>query len=380
MAISNQERFIRAQKISVLGAISNVFLALIKIIFGLIGHSNALFADGLHSVSDILIDILILLASRFGSNHADHEHPYGHGRIETAATLGLSMILILTGGAIIYEAIHHLANQDFVKPAFFVLYIAALSIAMNEIFYFSMLKLSQTLNSKLLEANALHHRSDSASSFVVVLGAIGSLLGYFWLDAIAAIIVGLLIFKMAWKLGWSSVRELIDTGVPEHTLQAIQNIILTTPGVVHLHELRTRSMADRILVDVHVLVDPYLTVSEGHYIAAKVTHELRNRIEHVWDVVVHIDNESDDDFALSEKSPAREELLPQLRKHWQNLPGYSELYRINFHYNAGKIALELLFHLKHPLSPEQLASYQQSYFSAVNSYKEVKSVELFFSS
>lgn len=337
----NQSRQNKAQIVTIAGASITFILAIIKIVFGLIGRSHSLFADGMHSLSDLLIDILVLFASRYGSQNADEQHPYGHGRIETAATLALSMILLLTGSGIIYDAYTHLfSQQPSSNPKIYALWIACLSIVINEILFFFSLSIGKKIQSSLLIANAWHHRSDSASSLVVVIGIVGAMFGYTFLDVIAAIIVGIMIIHLAWTLGWSSMRELVDTAVNPELLNAIKNAILETPGVLALHELRTRSAADKILIDVHVLVERYLSVSESHFIAAKVVEILKAKFSEINDVTVHIDYEEDHEFYLTSDLPSPHELLKIIESIWQPLPFAEHITRINFHYQAGLVEVE----------------------------------------
>lgn len=336
-----QHRYQQAKKATLYGALKNTLLGVLKVALGITGRSHALLADGIHSFSDLLTDILVLFASRFGSQEADSNHPYGHERIETAASMFLAFLLILAGLAIGYDASKHLLfNISHEKPDFYVLLVAFFSMLLNEILFQYTRHTAKKIKSDLLLANAWHHRSDAASSIVVLIGVAGSFLGFYWLDPLAACIVGIMIIKMGGELAWSSICELVDTGVKPETLGKISTTISQTAGVRAIHQLRTRSMGGAIFVDVHVLVDPNLSVSEGHYIAELVHQNLEKGIDNVKDVTVHVDSEDDATVCDSLMLPHREDLFKILKKH-SNFQWDEYSSQIVLHYREGKIFLDL---------------------------------------
>ena len=194
--MSQQERYRQAKRITLLGAFANALLGIIKIIGGVLYRSHALIADGLHSFSDLLTDAMVIFASKYGSQDADDTHPYGHQRIETAGTLMLALFLVLAGLGIAWDALAELFTQSPKQPHWLALPIAILSIGVNEIFFYYTRAVGKKIQSTLITASAWHRRSDSASSAIVALGLIGSMLGYVFLDAIAAIVIGCMIVKM----------------------------------------------------------------------------------------------------------------------------------------------------------------------------------------
>lgn len=332
----------QAQRISLLGGAKNIFLAIVKIIFGVTGHSHALFADGIHSLSDVFIDSLVLIASHFGSKAADQEHPYGHGRIETAATVLLAFILSLAGIGIIWDAAFELLDiRVATRPDFYVLWIALFSVVINEVLYRYTKWVGEKIESKLVITNAWHHRSDSWSSLVVLVGVGCAWLGLTKLDAVAAIVVGLMIIKMAWQFGWTSIQELVDTGLDDATLSKVKKNIVTVPGVRALHQLRSRSIAGKIFMDVHILVDPMLSVSEGHFIGQAVHYRLMDEVPGVVDVTVHVDPENDEVFTPSRDLPARSEIIALLKKYWHGLIEDKYIEKIVLHYLEGKVYVDL---------------------------------------
>jgi len=341
-AKSNQ-RYRAVRQVTFVGAFINIFLGSVKIFFGWLGQSQALFADGVHSFSDLITDLCVVIASRFGSQEADLEHPYGHQRIETVATVFLALLLILAGLGIGYDAVHNLWLHVLSTPRYYVVFIAMISVLLNEGLFHYTRRVARRVDSPLLLANAWHHRSDAASSLIVVVGVTGALFGYVYLDAVAAILVAILIIRMGVQLGWSSLRELIDTGVGSEDLHRVQRIIQNVPGVLAIHQLRTRSMGGKILVDVHILVQPRLSVSEGHHIGQKVHFTLQQEIPIISDVTVHVDPEDDEIVAPSLDLPHRGQIIPQLRQCFAPFSEFTACQDqdIQLHYEAGQVHVVL---------------------------------------
>ena len=336
---ANPERFAAAQKSTWVSIVINMLLTFLQIVGGFFSHSQALMADGLHSLSDLLSDVLVLYANRHGNRHADANHPYGHARVETAATLILGVFLAALGVGLLVTAALRLQNPaalQAVNPV--ALAVALVALVAKEGMFRYMLAVALRVRSQMLVANAWHARSDAASSLVVVVGIIGNLLGYTFLDMVAAAVVGVMIGHMGGKLALEALSELIDTGLDAEEVEAIRQTLLNTHGVLGLHDLRTRKMADNALVDAHILVDPRISVSEGHYIAESARYAvLKNH--HVLDVMVHIDPEDDMQSKRNVHLPSRPLLLAQLSERL----GDARLldYRVIFHYLDGKVDVEL---------------------------------------
>ena len=296
-------------------------------------------ADGLHSLSDLLADIMVLFANRHGNRHADADHPYGHARIETAATLILGVALAGLGVALLIAAgmrLQHPAQVQTVHP--FTIWIALIALAAKEGMFRYMLAVAKRVRSQMLIANAWHARSDAASSLVVVVGIAGNLMGYTFLDLVAAAVVGVMIAHMGGKFALEALAELIDTGLSPEEVEAIRATLLATPGVRSLHEMRTRKMADNALVDAHIIVDPKISVSEGHFIAESARQAVL-RHHHVMDVMVHIDPEDDMQARPNTHLPGREVLLEHLAERLgDDLPLGN---RTMLHYLDGKIDADL---------------------------------------
>lgn len=374
-----QQRYQQIRRVTLIGAAVNTSLAFAKLLCGFLGASHALIADGIHSFSDLLTDFLVIIAAKFSNQAADSDHPYGHARIETAASLGLALFLAILGLGIIIDAAKHLlAHDTLVKPHAYVLWIAALSILVNEGLYRYTAYVGKKINSELLIANAWHSRGDAASSLVVFIGVLGSLLGLVYLDAAAAIIVGAMIIKMGWQIGWNNLRELVDTGLDEKTIKRINQVIFSVAGVKSVHELRSRKMAERALLDLHVTVDPFITVSEGHHIGECVMAALKKQVDIIDDVVVHIDSENDEQYSSTSRLPLRDVVTTQLQELWQGLPGFADVQQIRLHYLAGAITVELELPLTLIESMDGVDSLVSEYTQAAQPIEYISQINLLF--
>ena len=340
------ERYTVTRRVTVLGAVVNVILAVLKVVLGVIGHSAALVADGIHSLSDLASDVVVLYAAKLGSEHADERHPYGHARIETVATVAVGALLIIVAAGIAYDAVARMFHPErLLHPTLVTLVVAAVSVLAKEGLFQYTMRIAKRLRSNLLRANAWHHRTDAISSVVVIVGIGGALAGLEYLDAVAAVLVGLMIAKAGWDLAAHSISELVDTALEPERLEAIRNTILEVEGVGALHMLRTRRMGADALVDVHILVDPTISVSEGHQLSERVRWHLIHNIDEVADVTVHIDPEDDEEAAPSMHLPLREKMVALLRERWAGIDHADAIEEIRLHYLDGKIEVELLLPL-----------------------------------
>jgi cation diffusion facilitator family transporter len=356
-AATGLARYQAARRSTLVSVAVNVGLTVVQIVVGFFAQSQALIADGLHSLSDLLSDFLVLWASRHGARAADRDHPYGHRRIETAATLMLGIFLVGLGVALMLAAgvrLQDPGNLTRVHPA--ALAIAFLTLAAKEGLFRYLMAVARRLRSQMLAANAWHSRSDAASSLVVLAGVAGNLFGLTFLDLLAAAVVGFMIVHMGWRLGYGALEELVDTGLTEEELAKIRATLLSTPGVRGVHELRTRRMAGQALVDAHVQVDPRISVSEGHYIAERA----RSRVlaqHNVLDVVVHIDPEDDAAMWPSLDLPDRATLLRHLDERLEGeLPKNQKTV---LHYLNGKVEAEIHLDRSFCSDPARLARLQR---------------------
>lgn len=376
---ASERRYRETVRVTLIGSVIDLLLGVAKIVMGIIAHSQALIADGVHSLSDLATDFVVLYAAKHAREDADEDHPYGHGRIETIATVALGGLLILAAAGIAWDAVSHMLEpESLMKPGFWALVVAAISVVSKEAIYQYTMVAARKYKSKMLEANAWHSRSDAISSIVVLVGIAGSMAGYQYLDAVAAVGVGLMIAKIGWNLIFHSFRELIDTGLEQERVEAIRQSILSVDGVRSLHILRTRSMGADALVDVHIQVDPELSVSEAHYISESVRLKLIKEIEEVADVMVHIDPEDDEHFQFRASLPQRTELEQQLGSCWSQIPAARHIDHMSLHYLEGKIRIELLLPLsvlKEGVSP---ASLREQFAESLAEREEIESVRLRF--
>ena len=267
----------------------NIALSALQISVGVLARSQGLIADGIHSLSDLIADFVVLFASHHGAKEADTEHPYGHQRFENAASLLVGTLLLAVGAGMAWSAIGKLENPETIPLVHAVaLVVAAVALVSKEILFRYMLKIATRLKSSMLVANAWHARSDAASSLVVGIGITGNLAGYPLLDPIAALIVGLMIVKMGWGFSSEALHELMDRGIDEQEVAAITSTLAQTPGVMGVHDVRTRKMGDMIVVDAHIEVDATMTVEEGHDIAVAARRNVMMR-HRVLSLMAHVD-------------------------------------------------------------------------------------------
>ena len=267
----------------------NIVLTAMQLITGLWAGSQALVADALHSLSDLIADFVALLARKHSHKAPDADHQYGHQRYETAASLVLGLLLLAAGCSMLLSAGNKLTGATPLAAVHqAALYAALFTLASKELLFRYMLKIATEVRSSMLAANAWHARADAASSLVVAVGIIGNLAGYTWLDPLAAALVGFMVGRTGWQFAWDALNKLMDRAADDDTVAAIRATLLATPGVQGLHDMRTRHMGDQILVDVHLEIDGELTVYQGHDIAANARARVMAE-HHVLDVMTHID-------------------------------------------------------------------------------------------
>ena len=342
-----------SRRVAMTAMTTNAVLVIGQITAGLIGHSQALVADATHTLADMSTDLLVLFALKHSAKEADEEHPYGHARIETAVTLVLGVVLLLVGAVIAARAVMRLMGDDpFVPPTVLTLWAAGITILAKEALYQYTMRTARRFDSEMLRASAWHHRSDAISSIIVFLGIAGTIAGIQALDALAALGVALFVVKIGIELGWPAINELIDTGLGRKELQHIRRTILSVDGVRELHLLRTRRIGGRALVDVHIIVDEDISVSEGHYISEAVRHRLVHEVDVVSDALVHIDPEDDTDFAPAHGLPSRATVQAELKQAFHHLPAAASIERLTLHYVGGKLRVELLLPLSVLTRPE----------------------------
>ena len=344
MSHLQSKRYLTTKKLTIISASINTTLAFTKILVGYFSHSEALMTDGIHSFSDLINDALVLFTARWGGQSADKEHPYGHQRIETIGAILLAVLMLSVGISIGYRNLNHVFIAKSTSPHTIpVIIISLISIIIYELLARYNRRIGEEIHSNLLISNSYHNRSDAYTSLIVVFSAIGTAIGNQYFDAFGAIIIAAFIIKMGTTILWHNLQELIDAGVDEKTYQEIHQFIGKISGVVSVHQLRTRMHSGNILVDAHIIVSPFISVSEGHHIGETVHLELIRKFSKITDVTIHVDPEDDEKFRPCIDLPTRSDLLEKLKANCEDLPGYKEIKTINIHYLDGRVYLEIVF-------------------------------------
>ena len=316
----NPDYYSEIRRLTLIGGVLDLFLGFIKVLVGYIGNSQALIADGIHSLSDLITDILVLVATKQSAQAADEGHPYGHDRIQTLVSLALAGSLGIIAIVIAWDAVIRIVSpESLLLPGFWPLAVAAISVVSKEGYFQYVVRHPSTATSRMLYANAWHSRSDALSSLAVIVGVGGVLAGFAWADAFAAIVVAGLLLVVAYRIGREGAEELIDSAASPVLNANMRKTILSIEGVRDSHELRTRRMADKVLADVHIRVDPLISVSEGHRIGDEVMDTLKTRFPEVGDVVVHIDPEDDIVGDVYSKLPMRSVIVAEINTNLHKL-------------------------------------------------------------
>lgn len=332
-----------ATRVTLIGSVLDLVLGVLKIVVGVLASSFALVTDGVHSLSDLVTDAFVLIVTRFSHAKPDRDHPYGHRRFETLGTIALGIVLFAVAGVICFDSVRRMNEVDPLPvPGWTGLLVAILSIAGKEWIYRYTKRVADATNSSLLLANAWHSRTDAFSSIAVLIGILGSMLGFRVMDLVAAFFVGLMIAKISWDLVVSSLSELVDTALPEDQVQAIREHANNMEGIRDAHELRTRRHGGQIFVDLHVQVNDRISVSEGHYLSDRMSASLKNAFPEITDVVVHIDPELDNtDDAPDLDLPLRADVKKALLARWRDAIGEDAIRRLELHYLENKIEADV---------------------------------------
>ncbi|MEC8484918.1 MAG: cation diffusion facilitator family transporter, partial [Pseudomonadota bacterium] len=287
MSKMQQEKQI-AQRVTLVGAFWDAVLGIAKIIAGWLSQSQALVADGIHSLSDLVTDLFVLIAANNARQAPDKNHPYGHLRFETLTTVILGVVLIVVATGIVFETFNTELSPT---VTWYGLAAVVLTIVVKEAIFHYTHRAGKKIGSKLLIANAWHSRSDALSSVAVLAGLAGVYFGYDWADKAASLIVGILIGKIAVEMIWDNVKELVDTAPDPKTIEQIRDTAASLKNVMAPHDIRARSMAGKIFLDMHIHVPAHATVSEGHYLSDLVVYTIKKAHPQVQDVMVHVDTD-----------------------------------------------------------------------------------------
>ena len=290
------ERNREIYKVTLIGSVINVVLLLFKFIAGFLGHSAAMIADAVHSLSDFVTDIVVLIFVRISGKPKDKSHDYGHGKYETLATTIIGLALLVVAIGILYSGTTKIiswANGEILAaPGMLALWAALLSILLKEgVYRYSMIK-ARELNSQAVEANAWHHRSDALSSIGTAVGIGGAIfLGQHWtvLDPIASVIVGIFIVKVSVDLLRNGIGDLMEQSLPDAVEEEILNLVASLPGDVKPHDLRTRRLGNHYAIELHILMEGDISLKEAHDKASEVEDLLRDHYGEETHVAVHVE-------------------------------------------------------------------------------------------
>ncbi|NYT79108.1 cation transporter [Alcaligenaceae bacterium] len=288
-AHNSLERQAAGRRSTLVSVAVNIVLSVLQLLIGIFAHSQALIADALHSFSDLVSDGVVLVANQHSQKAPDADHPHGHLRFETAASLSIGLILLAVGIGLLWNSLTKLQNPAAIPEVHGIaLAVALVALVAKEGLFRYMLRVAKRVRSSMLAANAWHARSDAASSLVVAVGIVANLAGLHLADPLAALIVGLMVARMGWKFTYASFHDLVDGSVDQETVERIHEQLVGTPGVQGIHDLKTRRSGDMILVEVDLEMDGQLTIAQGHAIAVRARERVMAH-EHVLDVMTHFD-------------------------------------------------------------------------------------------
>lgn len=286
---SRDERQKKIRSITLWGILLNIFLVALKLVSGSFIRSSALIADGVHSLSDLATDFVVLIGTRLSSRPADKTHPYGHGKLEAIASILIALVLLVISFGLIWSAGISIYQHKQNYPGYMILVVAFVSVVFKEILFYTTRKVSRITQSTVLYANAWHHRSDSLSSFAVLIGGAASLLGWGLADQVATIVVGFMIIGVAGKILFDSLIELSEHSADSESVQKIENVLSKEADISSWHALRTRKLGAELFVDVHLLVDPALSVQKSHDISIKIEGKIKKELSKPSNILVHIE-------------------------------------------------------------------------------------------
>jgi cation diffusion facilitator family transporter len=290
---STNERQKKIRSITLWGIFLNVFLIALKLVSGIFIRSSALIADGVHSISDLATDFVVLIGARLSSRPADKTHPYGHGKLDTIASILIALVLLVISFGLIWSAGIAIYQHKHNYPGYMILVVASISVISKEIIFFMTRKVSRITQSTVLYANAWHHRSDSLSSFAVLIGGVASLLGWGLADQVATIVVGFMIIGVAGKILFDGLIELSEHSADGESIQKIEMVLSEQADISSWHALRTRKLGSELFIDVHVLVDPALSVQKSHDISMKIEGKIKKELSKPSNILVHIEPDTE---------------------------------------------------------------------------------------
>lgn len=293
-------REMKILRVTMAGAVANCLLTIVKVAAGIVGNSAAMVADGVHSLTDLISDFIVMVFVKISSKDSDTDHGYGHGKYETLATLIVSAMLLVVGAKLLYDgatAIYgHLHGDHLETPGMITLYMALLSIITKEILYRVTFRVGRKEESYAVMANAWHHRTDAISSVGSMVGIAGAIfLGDNWiiLDPLAACIISFFIFMVSVKMAIGAVNELMEASLPVEEVKDINDIFMSVDGIEDVHELKTRRNGRSVIIDAHIVVNPHISVLVAHEMTIKAENSLRERFGSESQIYIHVEPSCD---------------------------------------------------------------------------------------
>ena len=339
----------------------NLPLALVKIVTGALAGSSALVADGVHSLADTASDVTVLWALGHSARGPDAEHPYGHGRFETLATLAVAAALLLTAAGIAWDAaLRLMAPGAIAAPGALALVVAGVSIALKEGLYHYTVRVGRRTGSALIVANAWHHRSDALSSVVALIGIAAAMAGLAAADALAAAVIAAMLLRVAWAHGRPAVDELVDSQHDAQTRRELARRLLECPGVEGVRELRLRQHGAEAVADGSILVDPEITITEGHRIAEAARAHAIAALPALSQLVLHVEPAGHHDGYGATRAPLRDQIEGELRAHLARMPAITEIDAIRLGYFDAGIDVEIIARLADPAAQDRIEAELES--------------------
>lgn len=276
-------------RITVIGMVVNLILAVVKLVVGYFINSMSLIADGWHSFSDLISDVVVLVGAWISGKPPDSSHPYGHGKFETLSAFGVAVILIVIGAFLTWESFLSFLLPAHTTKSTLIIIVAAISLVAKEALYQVTMLIARKLHSSSLKANAWHHRSDALSSGVVLLAGVAELIGIHHGDSVAGVIVGLMVAGVGVKIGFEALQDLMEVSAGDEVVERFKQAIAENSEVRGWHRLRVRRIGRELDLDVHILLDPKLTIEAGHEIVDSLEHSMRQATEWSGNFTIHVD-------------------------------------------------------------------------------------------
>jgi cation diffusion facilitator family transporter len=279
------------RRITLVGAVINIIMAVVKVSVGVLSQSQALVADGIHSISDLVTDLAVFIGAKYWNAPPDAAHPYGHGRLESIINIGIGILLSVVAVGIGWNSMVSIAAERSAPPGWDVFWVAIISIAVKEVLFRWTAAKGKAVKSRAVLANAWHHRSDALSSVPVAIAVLGAHLlpDMLYFDHFAAVIVTVMILKASWDIMWPSLKEIMESRAGRDLETRIIELADTFPKINEIHAVRSRRIGSAILVDFHMLVKPHMSVEKAHFLSGEFKKSIMKKEPEIADVIIHIE-------------------------------------------------------------------------------------------